>query len=154
MSGGIFHPYQKFGQITPIIGKWLSKSTNSIISQGMATVPALSDFSQRRCCGMKQWQTRLPNFSKPTPNNQRSWRVDAPHPQSGQGNSTSFERFFTAQVLWDETMADKIAQFLKANPNYQVVVLAGTGHIIYGYGIPSRVARRLGSGKIGRAVQQ
>ena len=65
------------------------------------------------------------------------------HHHSGHGNSTNFERFFTAQVLWDETMAEKIAQFLKANPDYQVVVLAGQTHIIYGYGIPSRVARRL-----------
>lgn len=65
------------------------------------------------------------------------------HHQAGNGNSTSFERFFTTQVLWDETMAEKIAQFVKEKPDYQVVVLAGKGHIIYGYGIPSRVARRL-----------
>ncbi len=70
------------------------------------------------------------------------------HHQAGHGNSTSFERFFTAQVLWDETMAETIAQFLKANPGYQVVVLAGKDHIIYGYGIPSRVARRLGQGNL------
>jgi uncharacterized iron-regulated protein len=70
------------------------------------------------------------------------------HHQSAHGNSSSFERFFTAQVLWDETMAEKIAQFLKANPDSQVVVLAGKGHIVYGYGIPSRVARRLGNGNL------
>lgn len=70
------------------------------------------------------------------------------HNQAGHGNSTSFEKFFTAQVLWDETMAEKIAQFLKTNPDYQVVVLAGKAHMIYGYGIPSRVTRRLGSGNL------
>ena len=70
------------------------------------------------------------------------------HHQSGHGNSNSFERFFTAQVLWDETMAEKIAQFVKANPDYLVVVLAGKGHIVYGYGIPSRVARRLGNNNL------
>ncbi|MFB8788579.1 MAG: ChaN family lipoprotein [Potamolinea sp.] len=64
------------------------------------------------------------------------------HQQAGQGNSSSFERFFTTLVLWDETMAEAIAQFIKANPDYQVVVLAGKSHIMYGYGIPSRVARR------------
>ena len=58
-------------------------------------------------------------------------------------SSASFERFFLAQVLWDETMAERIAQFIYAHPDYQVVVLAGRGHIAYGYGIPSRVARRL-----------
>lgn len=66
------------------------------------------------------------------------------HSHSGHGNSESFERFFTTQVLWDETMADKIAQFYQANSDYQVIVLAGKGHIIYDYGIPSRVERRLG----------
>ena len=65
------------------------------------------------------------------------------HQAIAHGSSDNFERFFTAQVLWDETMADKIAQFLKTNPDYQVVVLAGQAHIVYGYGIPSRVARRL-----------
>ncbi len=70
------------------------------------------------------------------------------HQKAGQGNSTAFERFLQAQVLWDETMAEKIAQFVKANPDYQVVVLAGKGHIIYGYGIPSRVERRLGVGNV------
>jgi uncharacterized iron-regulated protein len=70
------------------------------------------------------------------------------HQKTAQGNSKAFERFLQAQVLWDETMADKIAEFVKANPDYQVVVLAGTGHIVYGYGIPSRVERRLGVGKV------
>lgn len=70
------------------------------------------------------------------------------HQKAAQGNSTAFERFLQAQVLWDETMAEKIAEFVKANPDYQVVVLAGKGHIVYGYGIPSRVERRLGVGKV------
>ncbi|MEG4009145.1 ChaN family lipoprotein [Microcoleus sp. Pol11C1] len=70
------------------------------------------------------------------------------HQKAEQGNSTGFERFLQAQVLWDETMAEKIAQFIQANPDYQVVVLAGKGHIMYGYGIPSRVERRLGTGNV------
>lgn len=70
------------------------------------------------------------------------------HQHSGHGNSADFERFFQAQVLWDETMAAGIAKFLKANPNYQVVVLVGQGHTIYGYGIPSRVARRVQDQKL------
>jgi uncharacterized iron-regulated protein len=65
------------------------------------------------------------------------------HQHFSHGNSADFDRFFLAQVLWDETMAAGITKFLKANPNHQVVVLAGQGHIVYGYGIPSRVARRL-----------
>jgi uncharacterized iron-regulated protein len=40
------------------------------------------------------------------------------HQKAAQGNSTAFERFLQAQVLWDETMAEKIAEFVKANPDY------------------------------------
>ena len=65
------------------------------------------------------------------------------HQSAGHGNSNSANRFFLAQVLWDETMADGIAKFVKTNPDYQVVVLAGQGHVVYGYGIPSRVERRI-----------
>jgi uncharacterized iron-regulated protein len=70
------------------------------------------------------------------------------HQSGGHGNSSSAERFFVAQVLWDETMAEGVANFVKANPDYQVIVLAGRGHIVFGYGIPSRLKRRLGSGKL------
>ncbi|WP_017717602.1 ChaN family lipoprotein [Kamptonema formosum] len=67
------------------------------------------------------------------------------HQRAGYGSAADSERFFLAQVLWDETMAEKIAQFLAANPDYQVVALAGQAHIVCGYGIPSRVARRVSS---------
>lgn len=62
---------------------------------------------------------------------------------TGQKNSQNFERFFTAQVLWDETMAEAIANFYRANSTRKIIVIAGEFHIFYGYGIPSRVARRL-----------
>jgi uncharacterized iron-regulated protein len=61
----------------------------------------------------------------------------------GKGNSKGFDRFFLAQVLWDETMAEQVSRFLLSNAQRQVIVLAGQGHIIYGDGIPSRVARRM-----------
>ena len=59
------------------------------------------------------------------------------------GNSDGFENFFAAQVLWDETMAEGVARQRLAEPNRQVVVLVGEGHIGYDRGIPDRVARRL-----------
>ena len=65
--------------------------------------------------------------------------------------SKSFDRFYTAQLLWDETMAANTANFAKKNPNYQMIVLAGSSHIIYGYGIPDRVLRRL---KEPRSIQK
>lgn len=54
-----------------------------------------------------------------------------------------FDRFYQAQVIWDETMADSAASFAANNPGVaQVVVLAGSGHVLSRYGIPSRIQRR------------
>lgn len=64
----------------------------------------------------------------------------------GSHSSYDLDNFFAAQVVWDETMAATIAEFKQAHPDTQIVVLAGSGHVIYGYGIPDRVARRLGDG--------
>ncbi|HHH12940.1 MAG TPA: PDZ domain-containing protein [Thiolapillus brandeum] len=54
-----------------------------------------------------------------------------------------FERFLDVQYSWDEGMAQSVADYLKAHPGKQMVVLAGSGHIAWGSGIPSRVARRI-----------
>ncbi|UCF86736.1 MAG: ChaN family lipoprotein, partial [Nitrospiraceae bacterium] len=54
--------------------------------------------------------------------------------------------FYQAQVLWDETMARSIDEFLGSNPEYQLVVLAGQGHLAFGSGIPKRTYRRNGIG--------
>jgi uncharacterized iron-regulated protein len=61
------------------------------------------------------------------------------------GNHSGFDRFFQAQVLWDETMADTIAQYWLKHQDRKIVVLVGQGHLLYGDGIPSRVKRRLTS---------
>lgn len=71
----------------------------------------------------------------------------------GHGHSgPSFENFFAAQVLWDETMAESVARFVTASPDTQVIVLAGEGHIVYDFGIPNRVKRRLGDSLVAYSV--
>jgi aminopeptidase N len=55
-----------------------------------------------------------------------------------------FANFYQAQILWDETMAHSAADFLKKSPDYQIIVLAGEGHIMYGSGIPQRLHRLTG----------
>ncbi len=64
----------------------------------------------------------------------------------GHENNTlqDFHHFFQAQIAWDETMANSIADFLKSEPRRKVIVIVGAGHVVYGYGIPDRVKRRLG----------
>jgi aminopeptidase N len=56
----------------------------------------------------------------------------------------NFDFFYQAQILWDETMSESIDNFLKTHSDYQMVVLAGSGHLAYGSGIPKRTARRTG----------
>ena len=41
-------------------------------------------------------------------------------------------------------MAESIDRFLKKNPDFRVLVLAGAGHLQYGSGIPKRVFRHNG----------
>ncbi|MBI5205888.1 MAG: ChaN family lipoprotein [Nitrospirae bacterium] len=59
-------------------------------------------------------------------------------------SGSSFDYFYQSQILWDETMAHSIAEFMKERPDYQMVVLAGGQHIMYESGIPQRVNRLTG----------
>lgn len=53
--------------------------------------------------------------------------------------------FRRVQTLWDETMAQNVADYLKqpGNEKMHMVVVAGGNHIRNGFGIPRRVFRRL-----------
>jgi len=61
------------------------------------------------------------------------------HPNNGR----SFDNFLEAQLLWDEGMAKQAADYLVAHPDFHMVILAGSGHLARGSGIPRRLARRL-----------
>ena len=63
--------------------------------------------------------------------------------QHPEGQAPNFEHFLTAQLLWDEGMAQQVVNYLTANPTRRMIVLAGSGHLAYGSGIPNRVARRM-----------
>jgi uncharacterized iron-regulated protein len=58
---------------------------------------------------------------------------------------SNFGFFYQAQIVWDETMADSVARFLQSHPASTMIVLAGSGHLAFGDGIPKRVANRNGS---------
>jgi uncharacterized iron-regulated protein len=62
------------------------------------------------------------------------------HPRN---DGQSFEQFLEVQLLWDEGMAERAAEYLTAHPETRMVILAGVGHLAYGSGIPQRLARRL-----------
>jgi uncharacterized iron-regulated protein len=60
----------------------------------------------------------------------------SPH---GHGHGSN-ERFYAAQVIWDETMASSAAAWLN-QPERRIMVIAGNGHC-HDAAIPSRVRRR------------
>ncbi len=65
--------------------------------------------------------------------------------QHRNGDIDDFQHFYQAQIAWDETMAQSIADYIRTNPDRKMVVIVGGGHVEFGYGIPSRVKRRIPS---------
>ncbi len=61
------------------------------------------------------------------------------------GGSQRFDDFYKIQVLWDESMAKSIVEYLESEQGQdkQILIFTGTQHIEYGFGIPRRVFRRL-----------
>ncbi|MFU8806906.1 MAG: ChaN family lipoprotein [Bradymonadaceae bacterium] len=54
------------------------------------------------------------------------------------------ESFYQAQVLWDEAMAERAVDFMNEHPHVEMMmIVAGRGHVERGWGIPSRIERRV-----------
>lgn len=70
---------------------------------------------------------------------QRLKKVYENHPK-GFGE---FEAFYEAQLVWDESMAERAASYMRNYPESHMVILAGNGHLAHGVGIPERFSRRL-----------
>jgi uncharacterized iron-regulated protein len=60
------------------------------------------------------------------------------HPEYAE----EFEAFLRGQLTWDETMAETAVNYLESNPESRLLIFAGSGHIMYGSGIPNRIKRR------------
>jgi uncharacterized iron-regulated protein len=70
-------------------------------------------------------------------------RVKAVFEHHPKASDSEFENFLSVQLLWDEGMAERAAEYLETNPQKSMVILAGSGHLEYGQGIPKRLLRRL-----------
>jgi uncharacterized iron-regulated protein len=60
------------------------------------------------------------------------------------GSAKDFENFYQAQCLWDEAMADTLSRFLGSSEGRgkTVLVIVGSGHVAFDFGIPKRLYRR------------
>ena len=54
----------------------------------------------------------------------------------------NLENYYKTQLLWDQTMATRIVEFLVAHPDEKLVVLIGRGHVEGGFGVPSFVSQK------------
>lgn len=54
------------------------------------------------------------------------------------GHGDQFLHFCEAQLLWDTMMAHNLVEFLRENPDYRVLVMAGSGHA-WKFGIPRQM---------------
>ena len=69
--------------------------------------------------------------------------IGGAHPMTG----TSADNMYSGQVLWDEAMADSALKYLDSHPlppSTVFVVIAGSGHVMYGQGINWRIQHRTG----------
>lgn len=62
--------------------------------------------------------------------------------QHSHGNLKEFDYFYEAQCVWEDTMAESLAGYLKENGT-RLIVFAGNGHIINRFGIPDRTMGRI-----------
>ncbi len=86
-------------------------------------------------------QTQLPDLDEHDPYQRAMAEAVFADHKMGPG---MLDGFLRVQTLWDESMAENLANFLEEQPrNSQVMVMAGGNHIRYGYGIPRRMFRRL-----------
>jgi uncharacterized iron-regulated protein len=53
-----------------------------------------------------------------------------------------FDYFYQAQCVWEDTMAENIAEYLTQHQE-KMVVFAGNGHLIKKFGVPDRTQRRI-----------
>jgi len=52
-----------------------------------------------------------------------------------------FDYFYEAQCVWEDTMAQNLAEYLNKNRR-KLIVISGNGHIINRFGIPDRTIKR------------
>lgn len=61
------------------------------------------------------------------------------------GTRHGFDRFYQTMMVWDETMAQTVAEYLSspAGEGRIMVVFTGGFHVNYGFGVPRKVFRRI-----------
>jgi uncharacterized iron-regulated protein len=91
----------------------------------------------------QDWKDQLPKEMGSADAKYRE-RLRTSFEQHEDKSAAAFERFVEAQLVWDEGMAERAAEYLKRSAGNRLVVLAGSGHM-FADGIPERLKRRTGA---------
>ena len=87
-------------------------------------------------------KAKLPGIGEPDPYQRAAMKAvyGAHLPTEGM-----FESFFRVQLLWEETMAVRVVDYLQSprGEGKKMVTLTGGWHVRYGFGIPKKVIRRM-----------
>lgn len=67
----------------------------------------------------------------------------AQNPHAGTLTPEGFQNFYRAQTVWDQTMAQRVVDFVMQNPQLKLVVIIGRGHVEGGYGVPAYVKQKM-----------
>ncbi len=67
-----------------------------------------------------------------------------PSSLGAEARASMFDRFYRTQILWEESMASRIVDYLNspAGAGKKMVVIAGAFHVRHGLGVPRKVLRR------------
>jgi uncharacterized iron-regulated protein len=87
-------------------------------------------------------KAKLPDIGPPDPYQRAAMEaVYGAHLHSGG----AFDAFFRVQLLWEETMAVRVVEYLGSprGEGKKMVTLTGGWHARYGFGIPKKVVRRM-----------
>jgi uncharacterized iron-regulated protein len=61
------------------------------------------------------------------------------------GGDEAFDSFLRVQLLWEETMAQRVVDYLKSSrgEGKRMVTITGGWHVQFGFGLPKKVIRRM-----------
>ncbi len=67
------------------------------------------------------------------------------HGDNPMAKIMTFDNYMLSMAVWNESMADKAALFLKSRMDWGFLVIAGNGHVMYNAAIPWSLKRRVKS---------
>lgn len=131
-----------WGKYSPIYEKMLRWSKGAGVENYALNAPAsLSRHIARGETLTPEERSLLPIGYRALPGGLEHFKSQmGSHP--GQGK-IDYARYYKAQTLWDQSMADRVVQFRNLKPDRKLVVFAGRGHVEAGYGIPPYVKQKL-----------